>query len=173
MMMMMMITTVGRACWHAQYNSRLYVGCCWQFLNVLSCSACHAALGLTATMPLLQSKSNYHAVFSCKCCTSQPHSLSTAGRSALSPLHPELPVLLVVMATRRRDIAFPHIDIVAAQQRAVQLPGLFKLEMTGFEFYPVDVGVPGGEAQLVHLTKAGCAALGVALGYMVASKGGL
>jgi hypothetical protein len=92
-------------------------------------------------------------------------------RSALSALHPQLPVLMVVMATRQRSIAFPHIDIVAAQQMVLQLPGLFKLEMTGFEFYPMDVGVPGGEAQLVHLTKAGCAALGVAMGYLVASKG--
>lgn len=94
-------------------------------------------------------------------------------RSALSALHPQLPVLMVIMATRQRSIAFPHIDIVAAQQRALQLPGLFKLEMTGFEFYPMDVGLPGGEAELVHLTKAGCAALGVAMGYLVASKDGL
>ncbi|WIA19947.1 hypothetical protein OEZ85_005831 [Tetradesmus obliquus] len=93
--------------------------------------------------------------------------------SALSALHPQLPVLMVIMATRQRSIAFPHIDIVAAQQRALQLPGLFKLEMTGFEFYPMDVGLPGGEAELVHLTKAGCAALGVAMGYLVASKDGL
>jgi hypothetical protein len=77
---------------------------------------------------------------------------------------------MVIMATRQREVAFPHINIVASQQRALQLPWLLKLEMTGFEFYPVDVGVPGGEAQLVHLTKAGCAALGVALGYMVASN---
>ncbi|WIA19948.1 hypothetical protein OEZ85_005831 [Tetradesmus obliquus] len=96
-----------------------------------------------------------------------------ATRSALSALHPQLPVLMVIMATRQRSIAFPHIDIVAAQQRALQLPGLFKLEMTGFEFYPMDVGLPGGEAELVHLTKAGCAALGVAMGYLVASKDGL
>lgn len=73
-------------------------------------------------------------------------------------------VLLVVMAERGRRGAFPFIDVVAASQRALQLPALHKLEMAGFELF----AAPGDPTcQLIHLTKAGACALGTALAYEV------
>lgn len=85
--------------------------------------------------------------------------------------HPELPVLMTIMATRQREVAFPNIEVVAAQQRALQLRGLLSVDMAGYEFYPTAVGVPGGKEQLVHLAKAGCCALGVVMAYLVVARG--
>lgn len=92
-------------------------------------------------------------------------------RSALSSYCPQLPVVMAVMATRQRDAAFPYIDIVAAQQRALELPEVLRVDMAGFEFYATTAGVPGEVPQLVHLTKNGCCALGEAMAIAVALAG--
>lgn len=88
--------------------------------------------------------------------------LSTT-RAALAPYAPCVPLVMAVMATWQRQGAFPYIDIVAQQQRALKLPGLLKVDMAGYEFYD------GGDGNLVHLTKAGCCALGAAMALQVAA----
>jgi hypothetical protein len=70
---------------------------------------------------------------------------------------------MAVMATRQRQGAFPFIEVVAQQQQALKLPGLLKVDMAGYEFYD------GGDGNLVHLTKAGCCALGAAMALQVAA----
>jgi hypothetical protein len=48
-------------------------------------------------------------------------------RQSLLPFHPQVPVLLVVMATRRRHSWFPYIDTVRQQQLDLDLQGLIKV----------------------------------------------
>lgn len=76
-------------------------------------------------------------------------------------------MVMAVMSTRRRHVAFPFIDAVRCQQQALQLPSLFKIDMEGYEFFEQDFY---GHDQLIHLSKAGCCALGVAMAYAVALK---
>jgi hypothetical protein len=75
---------------------------------------------------------------------------------------------MAVMATRGREAAFPHIQIVAQEQQALLLPGLLKVDMSGFEFYPH----PSGElqGQLIHLSKAGACAMGICFAYLMAAQ---
>jgi hypothetical protein len=86
-----------------------------------------------------------------------------ATRHALQAYCPCVPSVMAVMATRQRQGAFPFIDIVAEQQRGLKVPHLLKVDMAGFEFYD------GGDGNLVHLTKAGCCALGGAMALEVAA----
>lgn len=68
------------------------------------------------------------------------------------------------MAVRQRTAAFPFIETVAQQQWGLKAPGLLKVDMAGYEFY-----ADGGDGSLVHLTKAGCCAIGVTMAYEVAA----
>lgn len=86
-----------------------------------------------------------------------------ATRSTLQPHHPCVPLVMVVMATRQRELAFPFIHVVRQQQWGLKAPALLKVDMQGFEFYPQDE-----QQQLIHLTKAGCCALGTSAGFQVA-----
>lgn len=90
-----------------------------------------------------------------------------AYRFALAAYHPQLPVVMVVMATRQRHFAFRFIDVVRAQQQALKLPGLLKIDMAGYEFFEQDFY---GRQQLIHLSKSGCCALGAAMAFEVVTK---
>lgn len=64
-----------------------------------------------------------------------------ATRAALAAYSPCVPLVMAVMATRQRWLKLPHV---------------LKVDMSGYEFYAQD-------GSLVHLTKAGCCALGAAM----------
>lgn len=87
----------------------------------------------------------------------------SATRGALQAHCSCVPVVIAVMATRQREQAFPFISVVAEQQRALKAPAVLKVDMAGYEFYDA------GDGSLVHLTKAGCCALGVAMAFEVAA----
>lgn len=91
------------------------------------------------------------------------HAPLSCIRLDLAEHHSCLPILLVVMATLGRTHAFPFIDVVRAQQQALQLPSLVKVDMAGFEFYPQPPPWRPWVHDLVHLTKQGECALGAAM----------
>mmetsp|Transcript_6239 Transcript_6239/g.13664 ORF Transcript_6239/g.13664 Transcript_6239/m.13664 type:complete len:264 (-) Transcript_6239:416-1207(-) len=83
-----------------------------------------------------------------------------SARADLSKYHAELPCIMAVMSTKQREAKMPYIDIVRQQQMELDIPGVFKVDMQGFEFYPQQ---PGGD--LIHLSKSGVSALGTAMAY--------
>jgi hypothetical protein len=88
-----------------------------------------------------------------------------ATRAALAAYSPCVPLVMAVMSTRQREGAFPYIEVVAEQQRGLKLPRVLRVDMAGYEFYAQD-------GSLVHLTKAGCCALGAAMALeVVACRG--
>ena len=53
----------------------------------------------------------------------------TAMRKAFAAYNPQLPVVMGVMSVEHRDIVFPGIASIRAQQLALQAPQLYKTDM--------------------------------------------
>ncbi|KAG2488282.1 hypothetical protein HYH03_013132 [Edaphochlamys debaryana] len=81
-----------------------------------------------------------------------------AVRRDLAGHHTQLPILMAVMAVRKRE-CFPFLPAVRAAQLACSAPGLVRVDMAGFEFFE-EYG-----PYHVHLTKDGAAAMGCAMGH--------
>ncbi|KAG1677037.1 hypothetical protein FOA52_001206 [Chlamydomonas sp. UWO 241] len=87
-------------------------------------------------------------------------------RSDLAYLNPCLPVVMAVQRIADRNRVFPLIDVVKAQQQAVDMPNVFKADMEFWEMYPVDfTEIYGAEVglQSIHFTASGSCDMGIAL----------
>ncbi|GIL60766.1 hypothetical protein Vafri_15298 [Volvox africanus] len=81
-----------------------------------------------------------------------------AVRRDLASYHAQLPVIIGVMALRKRD-CFPYLAAVRRAQLGVPIPGLLRVDLAGYEFFEEYGGFH------VHLTKDGATALGAAMAH--------
>lgn len=139
------------------------VGSFWQLPSSCALTRVYAAVAAAAAVLLSQGESDAVNLVTATAYGTHFTTWLAATRAALQPYNPCTPLVMAVMATRKRQGAFPFIDVVAEQQWALKLPRLLKVDMAGYEFYD------GGDGNLVHLTKAGCCALGAAMAFEVAA----
>ncbi|EFJ41044.1 hypothetical protein VOLCADRAFT_99022 [Volvox carteri f. nagariensis] len=81
-----------------------------------------------------------------------------AVRRDLASYHAQLPIVMGVMALRKRE-CFPYLATVRRAQQSVPLPGLLRIDLAGYEFFEEYGGYH------VHLTKDGVTALGAAMAH--------
>ncbi|GLC50703.1 hypothetical protein PLESTB_000410000 [Pleodorina starrii] len=82
-----------------------------------------------------------------------------AVRRDLASYHAQLPILLGVMSLRKRD-CFPYLAAVRRAQLGTPVPGLLRVDLSGYEFFEQYGGFH------VHLTKDGATALGTTMAHI-------
>lgn len=97
-------------------------------------------------------------------------------RDLLRPYHPNLPVVMAVMSTTNRVLAFPGIEELRRQQASYNTTNLLKVDMQDYEFYSQWVPnfsdpTKSIRGQDVHLTKNGSCHMGGDMAYVYAQSG--